>query len=114
MARRHDSDRHQHCGHALEYHEHATHGVEARNRQRARNTAQSGDPAEIRYPTINSVIAENVIDLGVRLYVRDATTSTGLRLVFPASNTTLTYAAKTPSNTPDATDPFPDMIDVMV
>jgi type II secretory pathway pseudopilin PulG len=80
----------------------------------ARNTAQTEDPAEIRYPTINSVIGENVIDFGVRLYVRDASTATGLRLVFPATNTTLTYAAKSPPSVPDATDPFPDVVDVMV
>jgi hypothetical protein len=79
-----------------------------------RNTAQPNDPAEIRYPTINSVVGENVIDFGVRFYVRDASTATGLRLVFPATNTTLNYAAKSPSSVASATDPFPDVIDVMV
>jgi prepilin-type N-terminal cleavage/methylation domain-containing protein len=78
------------------------------------NTATVNDPAEIRYPTINSVVAENVIDLGVRFYVRDTSTPTGLRTVFPLSNTALTYAAKSPSSVADATDAFPDVIDVMV
>jgi prepilin-type N-terminal cleavage/methylation domain-containing protein len=78
------------------------------------NNAQPGDPAEIKYPTINSVIGENVIDLGVRFYVRDSTTTDGLRRVFPLTASTLSYAAKSPSALPNATDPFPDVIDVMV
>jgi hypothetical protein len=75
---------------------------------------QAGDPGELRYPTINSVIGENVIDFGVRLYVRDATAADGLRRVFPASNTTLTYLARSPATLPAATDPFPAVADVMV
>ncbi len=78
------------------------------------NTAQVNDPAEIRYPTINSVIGENVVDFGVRFYVRDTSTTDGLRRVFPATNTTLSYAARSPSSLPDATDPMPDVADVMV
>jgi len=79
-----------------------------------RNTAQTGDPAEIRFPTINSVVAENVIDFGVRFHVRDATSPTGLRLVFPTTNSTSSYQAKTPSSVAGATDAFPDVVDVMV
>lgn len=79
-----------------------------------RNTAQVQDPAEIRYPTIDSVIAENVIDFGVRLYVRDPATTTGLRLVFPTTNTMLVYTAATPSGVSAATNSFPDVVDVMV
>jgi len=79
-----------------------------------RNTAITGDPAELRYPTINSVIAENVIDFGVRLYVRDATATAGLRQVFPTTNTNLAYAARSPASVPAATDPFPEVVDVMV
>ncbi len=79
-----------------------------------RNTAATNDPAELLYPTINSVIGENVIDFGVRLYVRDTATTTGLRQVFPATNTTLTYLARSPGALPGANDPFPDVIDVMV
>ena len=78
------------------------------------NTAQVNDPGEIRYPTINSVIGENVIDFGVRFYVRDASAATGLKLVFPATNATLTYSAKSPASAPAATDPFPEVVDVMV
>jgi type II secretory pathway pseudopilin PulG len=73
---------------------------------------QVNDPAEIRYPTINSVIAENVIDFGVRLFVRDANVAGGLRQVFPTSNATLNYNAK--SAAPTAADAFPDVVDVMV
>lgn len=79
-----------------------------------RNTAQTGDPAEIRYPTINSVIAENVIDFGVRFYVRDAAVTGGLRQVFPLSNATLSYVAKSPPTVADAPDPFPEVADVMI
>ena len=75
---------------------------------------QAGDPAEVRYPTLNSVIGENVIDFGVRLYVRDATSAEGLRRVFPAANTTTTYLARTPPALPGAADPFPEVADVMV
>ena len=75
---------------------------------------QTADPAEIRFPTINSVIAENVIDFGVRLHVRDSTSSTGLRQVFPATNTALAYLARSPATLPGAADPFPEVVDVMV
>lgn len=72
------------------------------------------DPAAIRYPLIHNVIAENVIDFGVRLYVRDSGAADGLRRVFPASNTTTTYLARSPSTLPGATDPFPEVVDVMI
>lgn len=74
----------------------------------------AGDPGEIRYPTLNSIIGENVIDFGVRFYVSDASTPTGLRLVFPATNTTLAYEAKSPPHVAGATDPFPEVVDVMI
>jgi type II secretory pathway pseudopilin PulG len=73
------------------------------------------DPAEIKFPTLNSVIGENVVDFGVRCYVRDSSTPTGLRQVFPTGNSgPLSYTAKSPSSVTGATDPFPDVIDVMV
>jgi prepilin-type N-terminal cleavage/methylation domain-containing protein len=53
-----------------------------------------GDPRTVRAPTLDSVIADNVIDFGVRLYVRDAATVGGLRLVFPANSD------GAPANTP--------------
>jgi len=80
------------------------------------NSVAVGDPGEIKYPTLSSVIADNVIDLGVRFYVRDATATAtnGLRLVFPATNSATNYLAKTPSSVAGATDAFPDVVDVMV
>ncbi|MEO5961222.1 MAG: hypothetical protein ABIZ49_07115, partial [Opitutaceae bacterium] len=80
----------------------------------ARNTAQHRDPAEIRYPTIDCVIAENVVDFGVRCYVRDATATDGLRRVFPLSNSSLTYAARQPPSVAGANDAFPEVVDIMV
>lgn len=79
-----------------------------------RNTAAVGNAAEIRCPTINSVIGENVVDFGVRLYVRDAAAVDGLRRVFPANNNALNYTARTPSSVTGAADPFPEVLDVMV
>jgi prepilin-type N-terminal cleavage/methylation domain-containing protein len=72
------------------------------------------DPGAVKYPLINNVIAENVIDFGVRLYVRDATAADGLRRVFPATNTTSSYLARSPAGLPGATEPFPEVVDVMV
>ncbi|MCX6934539.1 MAG: prepilin-type N-terminal cleavage/methylation domain-containing protein, partial [Verrucomicrobia bacterium] len=74
----------------------------ARTTPAAGNTGANGDPRTVRAPTLDSVIADNVIDFGVRFYVRDAATVGGLRLVFPANtagvpaNTPLTYLANVP------------------
>jgi len=43
--------------------------------------ATAGDPGNLLRPPLGSVLADNVIDLGVRLYVRERG---GLRLIFPA------------------------------
>ena len=75
---------------------------------------------------LSSVIADNVVDFGVRCYVRDATQPTGLRVVFPAANakgtlsnaTTVVLRGQFPSTT--AADSsnynfvFPDVVDVMI
>ncbi|WP_414664384.1 PilW family protein [Horticoccus sp. 23ND18S-11] len=79
-----------------------------------RNTATVGSAAEVRYPTINSVIAENVVDFGVRLYVRDTSLASGLRQVFPTTNATLAYEAKSPASVPAAAAPFPEVADVVI
>ncbi len=92
--------------------------------------ATTGDPRSIKVPgsrtNLDSVIGTNVIDFGVRCYVRDSTQPTGLRLIFPANS-----AAGVPSNAPTAslasslppTVPvipgnfnraFPEVVDVMV
>ena len=89
----------------------------------AGNTGANGDPRTVRAPTLDSVIADNVIDFGVRLYVRDAATTGGLRLVFPATsagvpaNTPLAYVANVPPGG-NGSDSFanrmPDVVDVSV
>lgn len=95
------------------------------------NGSQSGDPSTIQVVSTNarnmdSVIADNVIDFGVRCYVRDASQATSLRLVFPAANetgtasnaTTARLRAQLPSHTvTDSTNydfVMPEVVDVMV
>lgn len=78
-------------------------------------------PAEIKFPTLNTVLAENVIDFGVRLYVYVPSTTTGqpvLTQIFPSSNTDLTHTATLPPRVPNSannyTNCFPEVVDVMV
>jgi type II secretory pathway pseudopilin PulG len=87
---------------------------------------QRADPAEIHYPTLDSVIAENVIDFGIRAYTYVPNATTGaldLTQIFPKKSddnarTTITYAATLPPRVPDAngayTSCFPEVIDVFV
>ncbi len=94
-------------------------------------TTTRGDPRTVQVPgargDLSAVIADNVIDFGVRCYVRDATTPTGLRLIFPAADDRGTSAttnsplqSKLPSNTPTTAPDyahaslFPDVVEVMV
>lgn len=94
------------------------------------NGATTGDPRSIQVPgsrsNFSSVIADNVIDFGVRGYVRDPTQATGLRLVFPAANETGTASnaanarlrARLPANTVTDSASYnlvmPEVVDVMV
>lgn len=94
------------------------------------NGATMGDPRSIQVPgsrtNFASVIADNVVDFGVRCYVRDAAQPTGLRLVFPATNehgtasnvATAQLRAQLPPGTPATSANynfvFPDVVDVMV
>jgi prepilin-type N-terminal cleavage/methylation domain-containing protein len=93
------------------------------------NGSVTGDPRGVQVPggirNLDAVIADNVIDFGVRAYVRDRDVPGGLRLVFPANaNGGLSNAATArlratlPSATPvpqwGTGQPFPDVIDVMV
>ena len=95
--------------------------------------ATTGDPRSITVPgsatgvrNLDSILADNVIDFGVRCYVRDQTQPGGLRLIFPATtNGALTNSpqplrSQLPSDT-SSTAPnynprflFPDVVDVMV
>jgi type II secretory pathway pseudopilin PulG len=89
------------------------------------------DPRAIKTPggarVLDAVIADNVIDFGVRCYVRDSSVPGGLRLIFPAnasgspSNATdPPLRSRLPSSTPATTANydhvalFPDVVDVMV
>ncbi|MSU47790.1 MAG: prepilin-type N-terminal cleavage/methylation domain-containing protein [Opitutus sp.] len=91
--------------------------------------AITGDPRSIQVPgsvrNLDSVITDNVIDFGVRAYVRDLAVPGGLRLIFPATaNGGLSNVANArlrgslPQNTPvnqwGGAQPFPDVVDVMV
>ncbi len=92
--------------------------------------AITGDPRSIQVPgavrNLDSVIADNVIDFGVRCYVRDQTVPGGLRLIFPANangqltNNPQPLRAQLPADTPTSASNynprflFPDVIDVMV
>ncbi|MEO6246491.1 MAG: hypothetical protein ABIQ12_13740 [Opitutaceae bacterium] len=96
--------------------------------------AITGDPRSIQVPGANSgavrnldsVIADNVIDFGVRAYVRDASVPGGLRLTFPATaagaltNSPQPLRAQLPSDTPATAANYnprflvPDVVDVMV
>lgn len=93
------------------------------------NGSVTGDPRGIQVPggarNLDAVIADNVIDFGVRCYVRDLAVPGGLRLVFPANASGgLSNAANSrlrgtlPSKTPPAdwgtAQPVPDVVDVMI
>jgi hypothetical protein len=94
------------------------------------NGATTGDPRSIQVPgnarNLDSVLADNVIDFGLRAYVRDATQPGGLRLIFPATaagaltNSAQPLLAQLPSDTPATAANyntrflFPDVIDVML
>jgi len=70
-------------------------------------------------PGYPQLIADNVIDFGVRFYVRDATTGV-LTLVFPANasgqpdNGDLEHLVKSPPSSGNLSDRFPDVADVML
>lgn len=94
------------------------------------NGATTGDPRSMQVPgsrsNFSSVIADNVIDFGVRAYVRDPSQASGLRLIFPAGNETGTPSnsanarlrAQLPATTvTDSTNynfVMPEVVDVMV
>jgi hypothetical protein len=92
--------------------------------------ATTGDPRSVQVPgnarNLDSVIADNVIDFGVRCYVRDATVPGGLRLIFPATaagaltNSPQPLRSQLPSDTPTDAPNYnfrflrPDVVDVML
>jgi type II secretory pathway pseudopilin PulG len=97
------------------------------------NGATTGDPRSIQVPgsntptrNLDSVLADHVIDFGVRCYVRDSTKSGGLRLVFPTANVNGNPGGNTatrlrgllpgtvPATSANFNNFFPDVVDVMV
>lgn len=92
--------------------------------------ANTGDPRSVQVPgnmrNLDSVIADNVIDFGIRCYVRDETVAGGLRLIFPVNtsgalaNSPQPLRAQLPATTPTTAPNYnarflcPDVIDVMV
>ncbi|QYM80117.1 hypothetical protein K0B96_05735 [Horticoccus luteus] len=69
-----------------------------------------GEAGNVLTPPIARVLADNVIDFGVRLYARD--TNGTLTTIFPASAAATSYFAKSPASAVSAGDRFPEVIDV--
>jgi type II secretory pathway pseudopilin PulG len=86
----------------------------------ARNTGLPGDPWTISAPDTGSILAENVIDFGVRCYIytTDANGTRILKQIFPATAASTRYTAKLPPRVKNGTDTFddcfPEVVDVMV
>lgn len=99
------------------------------------NGAATGDPRSIQVPGTNqggagrnldAVVADNVIDFGLRAYVYDRDRPGALRLVFPADNAgrpagnaNSRYFPTLPPGTPPAqwtggAQPYPEVVDIMV
>ncbi len=98
------------------------------------NGATTGDPRSIQVPGTNqggagrnldAVVADNVIDFGIRAYVYDRDRPGALRLVFPADNAgrpagnaNSRYRPTLPPHTPPAqwggAQPYPEVVDIMV
>lgn len=75
--------------------------------------AQLGDPFLVKHPgNPDCVLAENVVDFGLRLYRRAA--GGGLQRIFPIDENDVTHFSKAPPSDPNAADCFPDVADVMV
>lgn len=75
------------------------------------NPTASRTAATLTNPNNNDVLATNVVDFGLWLYVRDATGT--LRRIFPSDESDLAHAAHEAGAAPDASR-FPDAADVMV
>lgn len=73
----------------------------------------------LRAPTDDTVIANNVVDFGVRCFKRNTTTG-NMDMIFPLSNSALCFAATSSTKTgsgPNEASPvsnFPDVVEVFV
>lgn len=95
------------------------------NRSSTGNTGNAGDPASLYTMTnasaiLGSLLAENVVDFGVRFYERDDATQR-MKLIFPANAAgqvvanRYTHEARSIPNTPVSyLNKFPEVIEVMV
>ncbi len=71
---------------------------------------QGGEPGSIRRPDRNQLIANNIVDFGVRLWTRNA--AGVLEVAFPRTVADLTFAATTDTAVPNRG--FPEMAEVFV
>jgi hypothetical protein len=77
------------------------------------NTGALGDPCSVRAPQDpGTIVGENVIDFGVRCYVRDRASGV-LRQIFPVAGET-SHLASVPPAVGVATAQFPEVVDVLV
>lgn len=72
---------------------------------------EGGEPGSIRRPDRNQLIANNVIDFGIRFWVRNPATN-ALEIGFPKTTGDLTFAATT--NAAVANKGFPEIAEVFV
>lgn len=70
------------------------------------------NPATLTNPNSSDALATNVVDFGIWLYVRDATTGS-LRRIFPADNGDLSHLARDTGAASDA-NRIPEVVDVMI
>lgn len=80
----------------------------------AGNSGALGEPRSVRAPQDpNTIIAENVVDFGVRFFVHPREGTTALTRIFPANNER-THLASTPPGVGSRQTQFPEMAEVMV
>lgn len=72
-----------------------------------------GNPGNLIKPPDLRVIADNVVDFGIRLYTRNTVTG-ALTLIYPLSATDLQHLAKAPPSAVTVADRFPEVADVMI
>jgi len=79
----------------------------------AQNNGARGDPCSVRAPQDpGTIVGENVIDFGVRCYVRDRATG-ALQQIFPVARET-SHLGSAPPAMGAATAQFPEVVDVLV
>jgi type II secretory pathway pseudopilin PulG len=74
---------------------------------------QGGEPGSIRRPDRNQLIANNIIDFGVRFWVRNATTGV-LEIAFPRTVADLSFAATSDTAAAVTSRGFPEVAEVFV